>query len=900
MSSNFDKNSFDEAMLRAQLQKLDEVLAPALVAELKEQAQKSFKPFFVQSWKHIEPGIEFLDNWSVDAVCDHLEAISTGEIQNLVIQIPPRMSKLISKDTPILTYNRGWTTHGDLVVGDFVLTPEGFPVEVIHVAPDNIADTKVTFTNGEEIYCNKEHLWEVWDKNTRKISVKETQEIYGKETRKDGKKIRFRNFVSNIEPIEFPEQKLPLDPYYFGNWLGDGYEKSNRITQHPKDDSIIDKIPYQVSTINQHPDTGVNCYYFSHQGINTTLKSINVWGNKHIPSVYKFSSIEQRKKLIAGLIDSDGCSDSNSRVLLINTNKTLIDDIYEVLVSLGQRPYIVFRDKDKINENKKRSKSLQIISKKDCWVVGFQPTIDFPIVLERKKIKRTIKQRRIAIKKIEYLKESEFKNGNCITINSERGVYLVGKTLIPTHNSTIVSVSFPCWQWIQNPSEKFITASAIEKLVIRDAVRSRRLLNTNWYKELNPDLFLLPDVNQKSRYENNFSGYRITASVSSGITGEGYSILLCDDLVKAQDANSRAIMESTLEWWQMAISTRRNSPDARRVLIMQRLATNDPIGWELDNNPDIWTNLILPMEFEPERKCITEIGWEDPRKEKGEILWPERFPPKEIKNLKKTLGSVGWAAQYQQNPVPLSGNIIKKDWFKYYTIPYNKFQSGSFELMIGSWDLTFTDTGSSYCVGQVWGKKGSEKYLIYQYRDKLDVVEQLAAIRKMKREYPAIRAMLVEERANGHAVLTMLKKEVPGLIAINPKEIGAGDKETRLAACSIDFEAGNVYFPHQTVSPWVLDVTEELTTFPKSPHDDIVDATTQALNWFASKAGLSSISHQMSTEQVRKEMQQEYIFSVGQFGNLNMNTSTQKKSPNKNDFTEVHTLPISETKKIFS
>jgi predicted phage terminase large subunit-like protein len=555
MSSNFDKNSFDEAMLRAQLQKLDEVLAPALVAELKEQAQKSFKPFFVQSWKHIEPGIEFLDNWSIDAICDHLEAVSTGEIQNLVIQIPPRMSK-----------------------------------------------------------------------------------------------------------------------------------------------------------------------------------------------------------------------------------------------------------------------------------------------------------------------------------------------------STIVSVSFPCWQWIQNPSEKFITASAIEKLVIRDAVRSRRLLNTNWYKELNPDLFLLPDVNQKSRYENNFSGYRITASVSSGITGEGYSILLCDDLVKAQDANSRAIMESTLEWWQMAISTRRNSPDARRVLIMQRLATNDPIGWELDNNPDIWTNLILPMEFEPERKCITEIGWEDPRKEKGEILWPERFPPKEIKNLKKTLGSVGWAAQYQQNPVPLSGNIIKKDWFKYYTIPYNKFQSGSFELMIGSWDLTFTDTGSSYCVGQVWGKKGSEKYLIYQYRDKLDVVEQLAAIRKMKREFPAIRAMLVEERANGHAVLTMLKKEVPGLIAINPKEIGAGDKETRLAACSIDFEAGNVYFPHQTVSPWVLDVTEELTTFPKSPHDDIVDATTQALNWFASKAGLSSISHQMSTEQVRKEMQQEYIFSVGQFGNLNM----QKKSPNKNDFTEVHTLPISETKKIFS
>jgi predicted phage terminase large subunit-like protein len=563
-----NKDAFEKALLLQQLQKLDEILAPALQEEAMEKAKTSFKAFFVQSWKHIEPGISFLDNWSIDAICQHLEAVSTGEIQNLVIQIPPRMSK-----------------------------------------------------------------------------------------------------------------------------------------------------------------------------------------------------------------------------------------------------------------------------------------------------------------------------------------------------STIVSVSFPCWQWIQNPSEKFITASAIEKLVIRDAVRSRRLLNTNWYKELNPDLYLLPDVNQKSRYENNFSGYRLTASVSSGITGEGYSILLCDDLVKAQDANSRAIMDSTLEWWQMAISTRRNSPDARRVLIMQRLATNDPIGWELDNNPDIWTNLVLPMEYEPERRCITEIGWEDPRTKPGEILWPERFPPKEIKNLKKTLGSIGWAAQYQQNPVPLSGNIIKKDWIQYYTQPYNKFQSGQFELMIGAWDLTFTDTGSSYTVGQVWGKKANKKYLIHQYRAKMDVVEQLAAIRQMKKDYPAIRAILVEERANGHAVLTMLKKEIQGLIPINPKEIGAGDKETRLAACSIEFEAGNVLFPHKTVAPWILDVVEELTTFPKAPNDDICDTCSMTLNWFASKSGLSSINMEFSADEVRKEMDEEYLFGIGdtvhkatysprlrnQYGK-----PQNDKAPENVIVTEASPLSIKDARNIFS
>ena len=417
-----------------------------------------------------------------------------------------------------------------------------------------------------------------------------------------------------------------------------------------------------------------------------------------------------------------------------------------------------------------------------------------------------------------------------------------------TSKSSMCSVAFPTWSWLQDSTEKFITVSAVEKLVLRDAVRSRRLIQSAWYKKFGLDFELQKDVNQKSRYENTRGGYRLAVSVGASAIGEGYTTLICDDLVRPADVTSKAAMANIEEFWSQTLSTRKNSDSAKRVLLQQRLATNDPIGWELQHNEGLWDVLKLPMEYEPETKhFITSLGWTDPRKEKGECLWPERFPPKELAYLKRQLGPYGVASQLQQDPTPLEGGIIKKEWVtrNYYTEPFNKFNMHQFDLIIGSWDLTFSNTGDSWNVGCVIARKGADKYIIDMWRGRYDIIQQREAIRQMAAKYPQIRAMLVEKKANGEAVHRVLKKEIPGLILIDPREIGSGDKEARLSACAIDFEANNVHLPHPSIisgDSWVETMIEELTFFPKTQNDDIVDSVSQGLNWLASKGGSNGIN----------------------------------------------------------
>jgi predicted phage terminase large subunit-like protein len=261
----------------------------------------------------------------------------------------------------------------------------------------------------------------------------------------------------------------------------------------------------------------------------------------------------------------------------------------------------------------------------------------------------------------------------------------------------------------------------------------------------------------------------------------------------------------------------------------------DLIGTILETDEAMWEVIRLPMEYEP-TTFVSSIGWSDPRTQEGEILWPERFPPFEVTRLKKELGSYGFAAQYQQRPAAKEGGIIKRDWINYYPTPFNSYLLKDFSLIIQSWDLSFSNTGD-YTVGQVWGKRGPHKYLLDEVRGKWTFTEQLREIRNLKAKWPQTRIILVENAANGAAAIDSLRREIPGLIAINPKEIGGGDKETRVAACSLDFEAGNIYIPSLQIAEWVKDYVQELTTFPKAKYDDSADATAMALNWFASKAG---------------------------------------------------------------
>jgi predicted phage terminase large subunit-like protein len=204
------------------------------------------------------------------------------------------------------------------------------------------------------------------------------------------------------------------------------------------------------------------------------------------------------------------------------------------------------------------------------------------------------------------------------------------------------------------------------------------------------------------------------------------------------------------------------------------------------------------------------------------LLWPERFGPEEIESLKRSLGSYAAAGQLQQRPSPAAGGILKRHWWKF----YREAPSG-FDEVIQSWDCAFKDTASSdYVVGQVWGRTGADKYLLDQVRGRMDFPTTVQAVKRLTAKWPQTGAKLMEDKANGSAVIATLKHEVEGLIAVNPE----GGKEARAHAVSPQIEAGNVYLPDCSIAPWVEGFIEECAAFPNGTHDDQVDAMSQALN----------------------------------------------------------------------
>ena len=406
--------------------------------------------------------------------------------------------------------------------------------------------------------------------------------------------------------------------------------------------------------------------------------------------------------------------------------------------------------------------------------------------------------------------------------------------------SSLTSVSFPVWSWIHDPSTRFITSSSTDKLALRDPVRSRRLINSEWFQSKWGDRFnLLPDTNRQSKYENDKFGYRIGTTPTGAATGERYEIFICDDPHKALEAYSQSSKDRVWQWYSETMSTR-GGRSPRQCIMHQRLAEDDLIGRILANEDlNKWEVLNITMEYEKTKYLWTSTNIlpnRDPRTKEGELMWPSKYNLDYVNDKKKVLGDRGYSAQFRQTPVGKEGGIVKKNYLRFYSFVTKQLLISSMDYLIGSWDLTFGDTGDSYCVGQVWGRKGPDKYLIDQYRGKWDFPNQVRFMRQMREDYPQIRGVLVEKKANGDALISTLKKEVPGLVPVNLREIGGGDKMVRLMACITEFEAGNIYIPDRKYYAWVDEFINELTLFPVGKNDDQVDACTQALNYLALKS----------------------------------------------------------------
>ncbi len=771
-------------------------------------------------------------------VINALERVLHGTCKRLMVFLPPRHGKLCSDSTPVLT-TRGWKTHGTIKVGDRVFSPSGRSIKVVAIAPPMTCNARVTFRNGEVIDCHLDHEWTYFDRSTYTTKTKETRFFlnlgktkFGKE-RKIKKKTRSIYQLPLIRALRFKKKKLPLHPYVLGAWLGDGTSSGSKITFAEKDRAYIDKIVslgYGISAEVVHPTTKVVTVSLAagnrgskHPGkLFCGLKSLCVLNNKHIPEMYKRASVEQRLELIAGLIDTDGSLDSLGRVRVVTSSKILSEDTQEVARSLGWNCHVKALKPDP--NYKHLINGRPIYWRKTAYVVSFVPTCYIPVALSRKKVVKFSKRVPIGFEKVEEIKTAEL--GRCIQVDSKDGLYLVGKSLIPTHNSLIASRRFPAFFLGKNPDKQCMMISYQERLAKVFGRDVRNVINTLRYQSLFPEVRISPDARAAGQWNTTKDGGFLSAGIGggrgSGVTGFGADLLVLDDLLKGRkDADSETIRVDIQNSLQADIFTRLHK-DASVVYIGTRWHHDDPAGYILENDSEHeWTIVCLPalaIEKDP-------LG-----RSPGEALWPERYSREYLLSLRNNpskLGPTQFEALYQQNPTIQSGNIFKVEGFR-------RWGKGSlptqFDMECVSMDTSFTDgENTSFTVIQHWGKVGALFYLLDQVRGQWNATQQLNAFRIFCDARPWVVAKLIEKKANGAAIMSLLEKWVPGMVPIEP----IGSKEQRAMAIEPYVSAGNIYIPGVKEAAWVEDFVLECAQFNHGKHNDQVDTFTQAINWLA-------------------------------------------------------------------
>lgn len=387
--------------------------------------------------------------------------------------------------------------------------------------------------------------------------------------------------------------------------------------------------------------------------------------------------------------------------------------------------------------------------------------------------------------------------------------------------SLLVSVYWAAWLWAREPWTRILACSSADNVVYRDARRMREVCESEWYQgALHPDWSFLRTQEAKGYYVNTGAGSRVSRTVGASIIGFKADVGIVDDPISAQSAyGDRAELRNHTRWFDEAFMTRLIAPDSPVCVVMQRLHERDLAGHLL--NQGGWTHLCLPAEYDG-RPAATEIGWSDPRSESGELLFPHLYPAERLDEHKKR-GRRYYDTQFQQLPSPAEGTLFREKWLKYYTT------APRCDYYVGSWDFAWKKSRQSdYVVGQVWGVRGADRYLIAQVRKRMDPPDMRAGMLDMYRNHPQLRAMLVEAKAKGPQLVKSLRHDIPAIIDIDPRDT----KEGRAAACTPLFEAGNVYFPHPSIAPWVHDdLIPEILSFPHGSSDDQVDAMTQALIW---------------------------------------------------------------------
>jgi predicted phage terminase large subunit-like protein len=418
--------------------------------------------------------------------------------------------------------------------------------------------------------------------------------------------------------------------------------------------------------------------------------------------------------------------------------------------------------------------------------------------------------------------------------------------------STILSVCLPAWIWIQRPREgsdlgpawRGTFASGNIEVALRDSMKCRDILDSEWYTSFRPDWEFSKDQNAKGHYKNSKTGFRKAISAGAKITGQRSQAILVDDPNDATEPWSKSARDAVIQWWDNAAANRlADMSTGCRIVIQQRLHEEDLTGHILATEPENWEVLIIREEYEhpkatdPDAKP-TSLGWTDPRAVEGELFFPARFPEAVLNGERLRLGSAGYAGQHQQRPAPAEGQIFKKGFAQTYCLADNLARMAMldekkqpikvYKFVTLSADTAFKEKEENdYSVVLAVGTRmdGRGWDLLDRWKDKAGYPELKLRVKALNAQWKP-QAFLIEDNASGQSLIQELRLE--SAIPLVPIKVDK-DKVTRAHAVVPTWEAGNVFV--DPTLPWVNDFLDNLYGFPKLAHDDDTDAFTQAMNY---------------------------------------------------------------------
>ena len=704
----------------------------------------------------------------------------------------------------------GPKTMADIRVGDDVFDQNGKPIRVTFESKIFLDHPcmKVSFDTGEEIIADVDHIWLVYDKHKRRYNHLTTLELYGKQNlgkqRGEYQEKAFRVPVS--APLDYPAREFTISPYDMGLWLGDGTSTAAAITAGKQDfEETYRNIDWKIKGYSEK-ESAYTIYL--NKGFLIELRRLGLLGDKHIPEEYMYSSIEQRKSLLGGLIDSDGdISKSGTKagtVSFCNTNKRVAMGAYYVALSLGYKATI-------------RSKTATLYGK-DCgivYTVCFKTT-DKLCRLERKAVLFPKSQNtRSLFRSISSVEKVPSEPTKCIKVDSKDGLFLCSPSNIITHNSSLVLRAFPL-HCLTYPSKK---NQYIVFIMANQSSASKRLkeIETEWLHDELLSMNLVRVVEQSA------TGFEVIVKDDNGeemwVRLEAYgkgsavrgllvhdcrpSLVLIDDPQDTDDSKSDTVQENDWEWFLSDILFL--GKETRIFLIGNNLGEKCLIERIIENQKD--------LGFVGVRIPILDM--------EGNSVWPERWSTEDVIAERESMRRIGkldvWEREKMCLAISPESQLFRKEYFRYYE-PQNLHIRDLNVFTTVDLAISKKETADYTVVCTIGVNADNQWFILDMKYGRYDPSESMDNIFEAVTRYKPL-YVGIEKVAYQAALSHFVEKEMPKRnIFFTTKDLEAKEKkEERIKAIQPRFKAGTVMFPKG--ASFLGELESELLAFPKSLHD---------------------------------------------------------------------------------